>query len=185
MIVSPLEAPHIFHKNGLAEPLSTPVSNTGVMFPESNFRTVSRDERLLSSVKQSNICQRDGMSGDVVIALDKQRTGEQISASSLSSRTAAEREALANTDEGVKNVLWVEFQIVDTGIGISGTSITYFSIIRDFSTFQMIHVNLVVEIVIKYLVCLYQISLCRNCNKPWIDFVQILDWLKPPYLLQN
>lgn len=119
MTDSPLEAPHIFHKNGLAEPLSTPVSNTGVMFPESNFRTVSRDERLLSSVKQSNMFQRDGMSGAVVIALDKQRTGEQISASSLSSRTAAEREALANRDEGVKNVMWVEFQIVDTGIGIS------------------------------------------------------------------
>ncbi|KAG0562755.1 hypothetical protein KC19_9G168700 [Ceratodon purpureus] len=116
--------PHIFHNNELTEPLLTPVNNNGVMFPESNLRTVSRDERLLSSVKSSNICQRDDISGDVTTALDKQRSEEQNSASSFSSRNAVEREALASTDGQFKDIMWIEFQIVDTGIGISESAIS-------------------------------------------------------------
>ena len=163
--VSSIEAPHILNKNGLGESLPTPMSHNGVMFQESNLRTFSRDASLFSSgPKECQSCsiRNTGAVDSSNVFQGRDMPGEQTSASSLSSRDPAEREALSNANKEVNDVIWVEFQIVDTGIGISGTTITNLSIFGIFLPFRIF---------------LYQLSLCRNSEKLVFHF-QILDWSK-------
>lgn len=137
-IASLPEALHLNHTNGIPESLSSPLSIVGPPFPESSPPTDSGAEisGFLSSGSKDcysdyqNFCaannldnhQRDEMAGDVVHSLEMQQMGEQNSASSLSRRNVGDLESSANTDKVVEDIVWLEFHIVDTGIGISGIS---------------------------------------------------------------
>lgn len=134
------EALHLNHTNGMPEPLSSPFSIIGVPFSESSPPTVSRaetgffssgskefyscDYQNTCAAKNPNNRQRDEMAGDVVDFSEMQQTEEQNSASSLSRRNAGDWESSANTEKVVEDIVWLEFHIIDTGIGISGISTT-------------------------------------------------------------
>lgn len=132
IVIRVVEPPSFKNRNHM-KPKQLSDSECGDMF-SSGIREC-QSCRNAGAIKLSDISQRGDKPGAVVIASDKLMTeGQMISASSLSSRNAAEQEASANTDKDVKDNTWVEFQIVDTGIGISGTFVTNFCMTLDVST---------------------------------------------------
>jgi len=135
------EALHLNHTNGMPEPLSSSLNIVGFPFPESSPSTESRaeisefissgsrecyscDYQNSSAAKNPNNHHRDEMTGDVVNSSEMQQREDQNSALSLSCRNAGDWESSANTEKVVEDVVWLEFHIIDTGIGISGISIT-------------------------------------------------------------
>lgn len=131
------EALHLNHPNGMREPLSSPISIGRLPFSEPSPPTLPRaeigffptDSKEWYGCDYQNSCaaqtlnnhKSDDMTGDVN-SLETHQTGEQNAALSLSRINAGDSESLANTEKVVEDVVWLEFHIIDTGIGISGIS---------------------------------------------------------------
>lgn len=131
------EAYLLDHTNGMSEPLCSPLSTAGHSFPESSTPTetlagisgilssgsrmcFSSDYQKSYTAETAEFYQMGEMVGDVNSS--ELHTGEHIAASSTSLQIAGDSASSANKDKVVEDIVWLEFHIVDTGIGISGIS---------------------------------------------------------------
>lgn len=131
------EAYLLDHTSGMSDPPCSPLNIAGHSFPESSTPTealagisgiLSSGSRMCFSsdcqdsytAKTAEFYQIGEMVGEVNSS--EMQTGEHIAASSLSLQIAGDSASSANKDKVVEDIVWLEFHIVDTGIGISGIS---------------------------------------------------------------